>query len=318
MMQGQQPRCLHCGKPLSEKPFVDEWHIACMKMFFGSSTFPLIELDQEHIEEYAASHTQEGIDITGVQPKLSLRLEKDDITGQKRLTFIGLPAGYILKPQTSTYPQLPENEHLTMLLAALCGISTVPHSLLRLQSGELAYITKRIDRKKVEKIPMEDFCQLSELPTELKYRSSYEQCGKIIRRFATTKGLDLQEFFNRVVFSFITGNADMHLKNFSLYKPMNWNLAPAYDLVSTKLVIPEDSEELALTVRGKKSKLTRNDFLSLAENLALPKESAIRVMDFYKGKEPDMLSEIQVSFLAESLKESYCSLVTERISRLQE
>lgn len=280
----------------------------CIKAFFSSSTLPSIELDKYHIAEYARLHINEGVDITGVQPKLSLHLAKEKGSHQMRLTLTGFPVGYILKPQTEDYPQLPENEHLTMSLATQCGISTVPHALIRLQNGELSYITKRIDRSKNKKIPMEDFCQLSELPTELKYRSSYEQCGKVIRRFATAKGLDLQEFFNRIVFSFITGNADMHLKNFSLYKPIEWLLAPAYDLVNTKIVLPEDSEEMALTVRGKKSKLTRNDFLALAENLRLPRESALRILEFYKQKEQDILSEIQKSFLAKPLQETYCTL----------
>jgi len=130
------------------------------------------------------------------------------------------------------------------------------------------------------------------------------------------KGLDLQKFFNRVIFSFIMGNTDMHLKNFSLYKPTDWTLAPAYDLVSTKIVIPDDMEESALTVCGKKSGLTRKDFLLFGANLTLPRESALRVLEFYKRKEQDILSCIQESFLSESMRETYRALIQERIPRL--
>src|SRR5690606_38986653 len=142
--------------------------------------------------------------------------------------------GYILKPPTPHYQQLPEVEDLTMHLAALAKIKTVPHSLIRLQSGKLAYITKRIDRTKKGKLHMEDMCQLTERLTEHKYQGSYEQIAKAILKYSALPGLDLVNFFELVVFSFLTCNADMHLKNFSLIQQpgMGMVFSPAYDLVA--------------------------------------------------------------------------------------
>ncbi len=179
-----------------------------------------------------------------MQAKLSLHLTGTSKEGSdRRFTVVGLWGGYILKPPTATYPQLPEVEDVTMHLAQLAKIKTAPHSLVRLQSGSLAYLTKRIDRTNKGKLAMEDFCQLTERPTEDKYRGSTEQIAKAILKFSATPGLDVVNFFELVLFSFLTGNADMHLKNFSLLEQpgLGMTLAPAYDLVNTALVNPTDA-----------------------------------------------------------------------------
>ena len=158
---------------------------------------------------------------------------------------------------------MPEVEDLTMHLAELAKVNVVPHSLIRFADGELAYITKRIDRTaKGEKLPMEDMCQLSERLTEYKYKGSYEKIAKIIMQYSSVPKLDVINFWEQVVFSWLTGNADMHLKNFSLYSQRKgyYSLTPGYDMISTALLMPEDTEELALTLYGKRRKIKRSDF----------------------------------------------------------
>ncbi len=213
--------------------------------------------------ELAEQVVRSSITVTGVQPKLSLDLEPaKQTTLPQRFTIVGLWGTYILKPPTKQYPYLPEVEDVTMHLASLSKIKTVPHSLIRLQNGSLAYLTKRIDRNKSEKIHMEDMCQLTERLTEHKYDGSYEQIAKAILKFSANPVLDVINFYEQVVFSFLTGNADMHLKNFSLIKDplLGYSLAPAYDMVATALVNPSDKEELALTLNGKKRKLKKERF----------------------------------------------------------
>ncbi len=155
--------------------------------------------------------------LTGVQAKLSLDLENngDNSSRTKRFTIVGLWGKYILKPQSDHYKHLPELEDLTMHLAELAKINVVPHSLIRFAGGELCYITRRIDRTATgEKLPMEDMCQLTEHLTEHKYKGSYEQIAKTIGKYSSAPKLDLVNYWEQVVFSWITGNSDMHLKNF--------------------------------------------------------------------------------------------------------
>lgn len=154
--------------------------------------------------------------ITGVQPKLSLWLGESKKS--VRFTVVDEKSNYIMKPQTEAYQSLPENEDLCMHLAETFGIEAATHGLIRLQGGELAYITKRFDRENENKLSCEDLCQLSETLTEHKYRGSYEKTGKIIKQYSTQSGLDTLRYFELVVFSFITGNADMHLKIFLCWR----------------------------------------------------------------------------------------------------
>ena len=224
----------------------------------------------------------------------------------------------MLKPPTEHYDSLPELEDLTMHLAELFKIRTVPHSLIRLKSGELAYITKRIDRLDDHKTAMEDMCQLTERLTEDKYKGSMEQVGKVIRRFSENSGNDVLEFFEVAVYSFLTGNADMHLKNFSLLRSSDGSvsLSPAYDLVATKIVLPEDQEEMALTINGKKRNIRKSDFEALGKSLGISEKvlgnSFTKFADGYK----ETIRFVEKSFLKKSMREKYLSLLGERARRL--
>ncbi len=257
--------------------------------------------------------------ITGVQPKLSLEITKGEKNnGHDRFTIVGLWGGYILKPPTQQYHQLPEVEDLTMHLASIAGLETVPHSLIRLTSGNLAYITKRIDREKKKKINMEDMCQLTERLTEDKYHASYEQIAKAILEYSTTPGLDVINFYEQVLFSFLTGNADMHLKNFSLInKPKTgYVLSPAYDMVATSLVNPADKEELALTLNGRKQKIQKSDFLSAFSAAKINKKAQENIFEKFENAIPKWITCIDISFLNEKMKLMYKSLIQEKINQL--
>jgi serine/threonine-protein kinase HipA len=309
-------KCLHCYQTLDDE--IADFHSKCSRSFFGSDKPPVLSLGKTDLKAIARQIVARSVAVTGVQPKLSLEIEKVD-TKNSRLTIVGLWGSYILKPPSDVFDSLPENEDLTMKLAGICGIKTAAHSLIRLQSGELAYITKRFDRIKGKKIHVEDFCQLTETLTEHKYRSSMEKVGKAIRKFSTNTGLDVLAFFELSLFCFITGNADMHLKNFSLIRARDGDvyLSPAYDLVSTRLAMPEDTEQTALTINGKKNKLKKSDFVNLAKTLQLQEKSIEKVFSNLLKKEEKLLQTVEASFLSNEQKTSYIELIKNRMELLR-
>ena len=192
------------------------------------------------------------------------------------------------------------------------------HGLIRLKSGELAYITKRFDRNKGEKIAVEDFCQLSENLTEHKHRGSIEKVGKVAQSFTTNKGFEAQRLFELVLFCFLTGNADMHLKNFSLIENSfgEYEFSPAYDLLNTSLVMPEDKEESALTINGKTNKLNRNDFNALANSLKINEKSLDAIFHRFNEILPNWIAWIEQSFLSDSFKDDFIQSVSKKHNRL--
>ena len=316
-------KCLCCGKNIrqnvSEHELSSRWHSSCIKRFFGTSTIPDIDISEDLIEQLARKSTEKGLTVPGIQKKLSLHL--DDSSSTPRLTFVDYPTGYILKPQTEEYPCLPESEYLVMDLADKSGISTVPHALIYLESQKkYAYITKRIDRKNGKIFAMEDFCQLAERLTEDKYKGSYEQCAKIIKKYSSRYGLDITEFYIRLVFSYIVGNSDMHLKNFSLIETDEGSgtyiLSDAYDMLPVNTVNPADTEQLALTLIGKKKNLRRNDFLKFADVCDIDRSVAIKLIDNLKSKHSVYLKEIDESYMSSDLKENLKDVVTGRIELL--
>ena len=308
-------RCLYCYQPLEQGQ--TDFHPQCSKKLFGTTTPPELPYTKDDIESLALQVVRSQVTVTGVQPKLSVDLEKE-ANGKKRFTIVGLWGKYILKPQTELYVNLPENEDLTMHLATMVNIKTVPHSLIRFKDGSLAYITKRIDRdKKKGKIHMEDMCQLTEKLTEQKYKGSHEQIAKIIMLHSAYPVLDLLTYFEVLLFCYLTGNADMHLKNFSLYKPANeYILAPAYDLLSTKLVLPDDKDELALTLNAKKRKLKKSDFNNLLNTYKIDEKVIENIYEKYRKIVPQWLNFIDTSFLPQQMKEEYKSIIIKRKSIL--
>jgi len=305
-------KCLYCYKELL--PGDVDFHKSCCRKFFGTITAPLLDYTREQMDELAAQVIKSQTTLTGVQPKLSLNLDKHK--DSQKLTIVGLWGGYIFKPQTERFAMLPENEDLTMHLAEIARIRTVPHTLIRMKDGSIGYLTKRVDRTATgAKIAMEDMCQLTERQTEYKYRSSYEQIGKAIRKYSANAQLDMVDFLELVYFSWLTGNNDMHLKNFSLYEPADEPiLAPAYDLLSAVISNPPDDEELALNLNGKKKRIVDADFKATFKTCGVPEIVFDRIKKKHVTLLPKFEEMIQCSFLSQEYKESYIKLIHKRLS----
>jgi len=317
-------RCLYCYKELDEDQ--TDFHPACSYAIFGNLIPPTLSLTNEELQKMAVEIVSNRITIPGVQPKLSLTLlTNPDDPKKSRLTIVGMgiPGSdkkyqFILKPQSESFLQLPENEDLTMHLAAISGIKTAMHSLLRTDKGQLVYITRRFDRVKGKKIPVEDFCQLMDQQSVDKYKSSMEKLGKAIRQYSSVPGVDVIAFFEITVFSFLVGNADMHLKNFSIIKDEDnqYRLSPAYDLLTSNIAMPNDREQMALTLNAKKNGIGKKDFYALASSLKIPETTAEKILARYSGYVKDYIALIMNSFLSDEIKEQYITLVHQRAGEI--
>ena len=310
-------RCLYCYQPLKDDEI--DFHPTCSKDIFGKPQPPVIDFNESQMEEMAKKIIRSHSAVTGVQAKLSLTIAKGETTSDpERFTIVGLWGGYILKPPTAHYEQLPEVEDLTMHLADIAGIKTVPHSLIRLSSGNLAYITKRIDRNKKQKIHMEDMCQITERQTEDKYHGSYEQIAKAILKYSANPGLDVVNFYEQVLFSYLTGNADMHLKNFSFINTpgIGYTLSSAYDMVATALVNPADNEELALTLNGRKRKITRNDFTAAFTAAKIDAKAQSNIFRKFEKVIAKWMEFIDISLLSDKFKDKYQELINRRVNQI--
>lgn len=307
-------KCLLCYQALLEDQI--DFHEKCLVKTFGFKKTPFIEIDPEELAQYAVKIIQKNTAITGVQPKLSLWLTKGikDI----RFTVVDQKSNYIIKPQSQSYTALPENEDLCMHLAKHFGIETATHGLVRMSNGDLAYITKRFDRNLETKFSCEDLCQLTETLTEHKYRGSYERTGKTIQKWSTQAGLDTINYFKLVVFCYVIGNADMHLKNFSMLEGLDGQFAisPCYDLVSTILVIKNENEQMALTVNGRKNKITKQDFEALGNQLSLIEKQIENVFQLFVKNLDASIWWMENSFLPKEHKSKIIKTVTKRIHQL--
>lgn len=309
-------RCLCCGKIIEIKNN-SLWHLECVKKFFGIYKLPIIDLSSsnEDLLKFGENFISKNDSVTGVQTKLSLHLSKDK--DEYRLTLIGYPAGYILKPETKEYSNIARAEHLVMSMANECSIKTPLHALIKLKDDSYAYITKRIDRNKKQKIHMEDFCQLSNRLTEDKYHSSYEKVAKVIDMYSSIKKLDKVELFYRLLFCFVTCNSDMHLKNFSLIEEKNKiYLSPFYDLLPVNVLI-NDTEEVALTLNSKKRNIRKNDFIKYGENIGLDKKTIDKYIVKILSYETIFIQMINDSLLDEDFKKRFIILMKEKFNKLK-
>ena len=313
--------CLCCGKPIKDNNESSGWHKTCIKKFFTTTVIPEIEITDSVLEELAKESANKGYTIPGVQKKLSLHLSKEVYP---RLTVGNYPTGYILKPQVKEFRAFPEAEHIVMSMADKAKIRTVPHALVK-SKDSYAYITKRIDRvfskdSNVKLIAMEDFCQLDLRLTQDKYKGSCERCGNIIKKYSSRSGLDMSELFYRLVFSFIVGNSDMHLKNFSLIESESgsgeYHLSPAYDLLPVNVIIPEDKEEFALPINGKKRNIHRKDFLIFAADCGIAKLAAEKMIEQLVSMTPVFIEMCRNSLMPQDMKEAFIELVDKRVSVL--
>ena len=302
-------RCLYCYKNVVNG---EDFHTECSLAFFGTENPPKIEYSLDEMSQLAMQVIERSVSVPGVQPKLSMSVLEDNQKNQ-RLTVVGALGGhYIFKPPSQDYPEMPANEDLTMKMAELLNIDVVPHSLIKLASGELSYITKRIDRASDgTKIHMIDMFQILEAFD--KYRGSMERIGKAIQDYADNTFLDILRYYELTLFSFLTGNNDMHLKNFSMVKTSyGWALSPAYDLLSVAIVNPDDLEELALTIAGKKKKITRKLFVEFGIGRGLTRRQMEGTFKRFLELKTDAITLIGSSFLSEDMQEAYINILEQR------
>ena len=305
-------RCLLCYEQTGEGE--KYYHPACINRSFLKRIDPVVPYRLSEIRNLAVAIIKSSFSVTGVQPKISLGESSEK--GKSKLTIVGYKSLYILKPPSETYRELPENEDLTMKLAEASGIKTVKHALVPMLSGETAYLTLREDRGGDEKIHMEDMAQITGRLTEHKYRGSVEKIGKQIYIHSENKMFDVISFFELLLFCFLTGNSDMHLKNYSLIlNGMGYNLAPACDLLNTR-IITEDAEESALTINGKKNKITIDDFEKTAAELNIPKKSRENIYRRFSEIRKEWISISERSLLLEDLKRLYIEYFRDAGARL--
>ena len=308
-------KCLYCYEPVR---IGHNFHEKCSLEFFGTPTPPVIEYSLDQMDELAKNVVERSVSVPGVQAKLSMSLVKEaKEKSDPRLTVIGALGGqYIFKPPSDRFREMPENEHVTMRMAENFGIRVVPSSLIRLASGELSYITKRVDRtEKGDKIHMIDMFQITEAFD--KYKSSMEKVGKALNSHSDNTLLDKIFYFELTLFSFITGNNDMHLKNFSMIEsPSGWVLSPAYDLLNASILNPDDEEELALTLAGKKKKLKQDHFVQFGKGLGLTDKQIKGAFKRIERNTPKAIEWIDRSFLSEDMMNVYKEVLEKRYKRL--
>ena len=309
-------KCLYCYQELDEGQV--DFHPSCARKFFGNDTPPILPYTRDNMTEVA----KQVMSVTGVQAKMSLDVNRGSKNEPARFTIVGLWGKYIFKPQSAKYPNLPELEDLTMKMAEIAHIRTARHTLIRLADGELGYLTLRMDRgRKGEKISMLDMCQLTNRLTEHKYYGTYQQLAETIKKYSSAPMLDVQRFWEIVLFSWMTGNSDMHCKNFSLIDSGNgeYVLSPAYDLLAVLLADPQDPEEMAMSfsLGGKKNGFNRNTFMSAFTQSGIPATVADRMINRMAGYLPDWKKLISHSFLSEKMQIAYCSLLDKRREALE-
>lgn len=254
--------------------------------------------------------------IQGVQPKLSTKLSIQT----NAMEIVDQGGNFILKPQSDLFPQVTENEDLTMKMAAICGIEVPFTGLIYAKDGSLNYFIQRFDRyARNKKYHVEDFAQLTGNNRETKYKWSMEKLIPVLNQYCTFPLLEKRKLFRRTLFCFVTGNEDMHLKNWSLIRQQHKiGLSPAYDLLNTTIAMSGVTEELALPLAGKKSKITGDQLINYfgKERLELNEKTIAAEVQNLNNCVPDFLNLIQKSFLNSEMQEKYTALFLERLARL--
>ncbi|MBR5828852.1 MAG: HipA domain-containing protein [Bacteroidaceae bacterium] len=317
-------RCLFCYQPIDGDG--GGYHPRCAKKLFGTHKTPILPYTRDNIGELALQVLEKSTSVTGVQPKLSLDINRGGKNEPDKFTIVGLWGNYILKPQSPKYDSMPELEDLTMKLAGVSGIATACHGLIMMDDGELAYVTRRMDRGDCgEKYSMLDMCQLTNRLTEHKYRGAYIQLAETIKRYSATPMLDVQRFWEIVLFSWLTGNSDMHCKNFSLIEKddRGYQLSPAYDLLAVQLTGINDKDELAMPLVGygvndneTLSGFNRSSFVQAMVASGIAEGVAVKIIDKIISRTGKWDDVIDSSFLKDELKSRYKSLVAERKNRI--
>ncbi len=299
--------CLSCQEPMTSTE--SGYHAACCRKLFGRPLPPRIPFSYADIPAEAQKMVGK-MSISGVQPKLSVAIRR----GVLEVTATG--GTHILKPTPETFPFLSENENLCMCLARAAGDETPPHGLLKLQDGRLAYLIRRFDRDKDgQKIPVEDFAQLLERSD--KYNGSVERIGKFLKIHSEAPYIDTQKLFLRVLICVLIGNGDAHLKNFAMIRtPSGYQLAPAFDMVNSRLVLPSESDEMALTINGRRNRIDMRDLESFSDFLemtARQRDNIVSAVHRLAGSVKEMVHQ---SFLPVDHQKGFLAIFNERYRRL--
>jgi serine/threonine-protein kinase HipA len=227
---------------------------------------------------------------------------------------------FIIKPQNDLYEELPENEDLTMRLAALAGIEIPLHGMIYSKDGSRSYFIKRFDRlPKKKRVAVEDFAQLTGQTRETKYSSSMEKVAGVLDQFCTFPLIEKQKLFRLTIFNFLCGNEDMHLKNFSLIRRNGKvEISPSYDLLNTTIAMSNPQEEFALTLAGRKSKITKENLIDYfgSERLGLTSIIIKKTLQEIENQKLKWYKQIQISFLSEEMKKKYVELMSLRWARI--
>lgn len=308
--------CLVCLDEVAAVAPAPPYHPACLQDLFGSMQLPRVAFDRAAIPPLV-ERASGKFSLSGVQPKALVQLTADGAA----LEIVAQGGRYLLKPDVPPYPCLPANEHLTMVLARRAGLVVPPNGLIPLADGSLAYVVRRFDRFAEDsrrKIAQEDFCSLAGLRSGDKYSGSAERCLKLVRQYAADPEEAGRRLFLQFCFSYWVGNGDLHLKNLALVEREDgrFSLSPAYDLVSTWLY---GDRQLALTIQGKKQKVTRRNWIELAERHAgIPRVEAQGIVDALLGLHGVAAALIERSAITDlALRQHYQDLLVERTRALQ-
>ncbi len=289
--------CSCCGKKL-EVNNKSDWCDPCIYKFFGTHTLPDFSSIEEDSKNLSIDHLSKGYAIQGVQKKI-------------------LHSNYVIKFNNERFPNIVLLEHVLMSIAESSHIEVVPHAIIKVKDDRYIYITKRIDRSGEKKYPMEDFCQLSNKLTEYKYNGSYELCYRLPLSYSSQRTIDSLKFFNIVLFSYLTGNTDMHLKNFSLIdQSQGYKLAPSYDLVPSEFII--DQKEMALSLNGKRQNLTKNDFIHFGEYMNINKAQSKLLIERMINNQSKWFTIIDHSPLDEETKDKYKQFLKNKIDKFND
>lgn len=299
--------CLSCEKAVDAAGNLV--HPACLRRLFGSPSIPRVDFAYADIPAEARKLIGK-MSISGVQPKLSVAVKR----GVLEVTASG--GTHILKPTPEVFPSLSENENLCMTLAREMGSETPPHGLVKMTDNRLAYIVRRFDRDKGgQKIHVEDFAQLLEKTD--KYDGSVEQIGKFLKAHSSTPFIDTQKLFSAILFCFLTGNGDAHLKNFAMIRtPSGYQLSPVYDMVSSRLVMPSESDEMAIAMNGRRNRIDMRDFEALADYLEINDKQRRRIFESAQVLHSKIAALTARSFLPTGVKKEFLTLFEERFKRL--
>ncbi len=306
-------QCLSCQTVETDLKLTGGYHSQCSQKLFGTARPPKVPFGTPDIAVEAQKMVGR-MSISGIQPKLSLIHERKS----HQLTVVESGGAYILKPQTERFESLPENENLCMCMASSYGIAVPSHGLIPLLDDRLAYLVKRFDRLDdgTSKLQQEDFQQL--LQTSDKYDGSYEKIANVIKKYSNVPGLDLVELFERALLNYVVGNGDAHLKNFSLIKEesIGYHLSPVYDLANSRLVLPEEREEICLSLQGKRNRFSRKDFIKLAEHFGLTNKQSANSLDRLNDINPVFENMIEESFLNKRSRDGFLEIYRKRMKRI--